>query len=225
VGRVHVCKLRERNRCRDDEQNPTAMTATERLETRQYRDAFQQWMTAWNPHAFVTVNVPHERSAPREPSFYLTCWTRCAEADLLGPRTLTIADFNRRIVWLLRREVSADGLVHYHAVVRFPASRPWRDEQPDIYNVVTRCDRLQAALRLATTGTPEPFTPKNVYQPFAADIDVRPYDADRNHAGYLLKGMRQSSLPDDREFSTSDLLHDSGLIVLPHLPLKKLHAR
>jgi hypothetical protein len=93
--------------------------------------------------------------------------------------------------------------------------------------VVTRCDRLQAALRLATDRTPEPFTPKNVYQPFAADIDVRPYDADRNHAGYLLKGMRmrRSSLPDDREFNTGDLLPDSGLIVLPHLPGKKLPTR
>jgi hypothetical protein len=29
----------------------------------------------------------------------------------------------------------------------------------------------------------------------------------------------------DREFSTGDLLRDSGLIVLPHLPGKKLHAR
>ena len=193
-------------------------------EERRYLEAFNMWMTDWNPHAFVTVNVPHEASAPREPTFYLTCWTRCAEADLLGPRTLKVADFNRRIVWLLRREVSADDLVHYHALVKFPASRPWRDERPDFYNVVHRCDRLQAALRLATSRTPEPFTPKNVYQPCAADVDVRPYDADRNHAGYLLKGMRQFELPDDPEFTTSDLLRDSGLIVLPHLPGKKLHT-
>jgi hypothetical protein len=100
-------------------------------------------MTDWNPHAFVTVNVPHEASAPRGPNFYLTCWTRTAEVDLLGPRTLKIADFNRRIVWLLRREVSTDGLAHYHAVVKFPASRPWRDERPDTDSLVTRCDRLE----------------------------------------------------------------------------------
>jgi hypothetical protein len=201
----------------------TAMTETSRLGTRQYVEAFKEWMTDWNPHAFVTVNVPHERAAPREPTFYLTCWTRCAEADLLGPRTLKITDFNRRIVWLFRREVSAEDLVHYHALVKFPASRPWRDERPDFYSVVHRCDRLQTALRLATSRTPEPFTPKNGYQPCAADVDVRPYDADRNHSGYLLKGMRHVS-DDDRTFTSDDLLRDSDLIVLPHLPGKQLHT-
>jgi hypothetical protein len=201
---------------------PTAMTDTERLGTRQYRDEFKKWMTALSPHAFVTVNVPHERSAPREPSFYLTCWTRCAEADLLGPRTLKISDFDRRIVWFFRREVSADDLVHFHAVVKFPSDRPWRDERPDTYSLVTRCERLEQALRLATSRTPEPFTRKNGYQPCAADIDCRPYDAERNHAGYLLKGMRQFHLPDDREFSNDDLLRDSGLIILPHLPHQKI---
>jgi hypothetical protein len=38
--------------------------------------------------------------------------------------------------------------------------------------------------------------------------------------GYFLEGMRRFALPDDREFSTDDLLRDSGLIVLPHLPTK-----
>lgn len=29
---------------------------------------------------------------------------------------------------MCRREVSADDLIHYHAVVKFPTDRPWRDE-------------------------------------------------------------------------------------------------
>ena len=97
--------------------------------------------------------------------------------------------------------------------------------QPDNYSVMTRRLRLERALHLASSRTPEPFTARNINQPFAADIDVRPYVADHNHGGYLLKGMRQFHLPDDREFSTDDLQPDSGLIVLPHLPGKKLHTR
>lgn len=189
-----------------------------------YIESFKQWMTDWNPHAFVTVNLPNqpnELKRVRAHSSYLTLWTRNAEADVLGPRTLKIADFNRRIVWLFRREVSADGLVHYHAVVRFPTDRPWREEQPDTDNVVTRCERLQSALRLASSRTPEPFRPKNGYLPSVADIDVRPYDADRNHAGYLLKGMSRF-IEDRTEFSSDEVLHDSGLLVLPHLPHQKI---
>jgi hypothetical protein len=35
---------------------------------------------------------------------------------------------------------------------------------------------------LTTSRTLEPFTAKSVYEPCAADIDVRPYDADRTEA-------------------------------------------
>jgi hypothetical protein len=233
----------------DEHRHTLATPTTMNINEQRYVDAFKQWMTEWHPHAFVTINLPnnpHPVKRVRAHPFYLTCWTRAAEADLLGPRTLKIADFDRRIVWLFRREVSADGLVHYHAVVRFPTDRPWRDEyryveqvkglktdvsfkqrmseRPGLENVITRCARLRQALRLASSRTPEPFTPKNGYQPSVADIDVRPYDPERNHAGYLLKGMR-FALPHDRtEFSSDDLLRDSGLIVLPHLPKTKLHT-
>jgi hypothetical protein len=208
-----------------------------------YVEAFTQWMTDWKPDAFVTINLPKVTRAPRPESFYLTQWTVAAESDLLGPRTRKIADFDRRIVWLFRREVSPDNLIHYHAVVKFPIDRPWRDEyrydqkikgvttdvsfkqrmsERGFESVITRCRRLEQALRIASSRTPEPFTRKNEYQPSVADIDVRPYDVERNHAGYLLKGMRRFSLPHDRtEFSSDDLLRDSGLIVLPHLPGKK----
>jgi hypothetical protein len=82
--------------------------------------------------------------------------------------------------------------------------------------------RVEQALRLASSRTPEPFTPKNGYQPSVADIDVRPYDVERNHAGYLLKGIRRY---DRTEFSSDDLLRESGLIVLPHLTNKKPSTR
>src|SRR5882672_11132461 len=98
---------------------------------RSYVEAFKQWMTAWTPHAFATVNLPNARTAPREETFYLTCWTRAAENDLLGGRTFKITDFDRRIVWLFRREVSPDELIHYHGIVKFPLNRPWQDERPD----------------------------------------------------------------------------------------------
>jgi hypothetical protein len=44
--------------------------------------------------------------------------------------------------------------------------------------------------------------------------------ADRNHAGYLLKGMRR--FIEDKDFSSAELLRDSGLIILPHLPHQKI---
>lgn len=148
-----------------------------------YVQTFNDWMTDWNPDAFVTINLPNKPNGlkrVRDHAFYLNCWTRAAEATLLGPRTLKIADFDRRIVWLFRREISPDDLTHYHAVVKFPLDRPWRDEQ-DSWSNVTRCERLQSALRIASSRTPEPFIRKNGYQPSAADVDVRPYAADRNH--------------------------------------------
>lgn len=43
--------------------------------------------------AFVTINLPKAHRAPRPESFYLTHWTRTAEAGVLGPRTLKFADF------------------------------------------------------------------------------------------------------------------------------------
>lgn len=213
------------------------MTNTKRT----YVKAFKQWMTEWKPHAFVTINLPHVRRAPREETYYLSRWTRAAEGDVLGQHTVKeITDFNRRIVWLCRREVSPDGMIHYHAIVKFPVNRPWRDEfayaekkgtttdvsfrrrmsEHGFANVVRRCAVLKTALQRASCRTPEPFTPLSV-----ADIDVRPFDAERNHAGYLLKGLRDFPLPANREFTSDDLLRDSGLIVLPHLPKKKSAAR
>jgi hypothetical protein len=198
------------------------MNRRDEMNTQQnrYIQCFKDWMDQWKPHAFVTMNLPNARRAPRPESFYLTCWTRAAEADLLGARTLKLNDINRRIVWLLRREISPDGLLHYHAVVKFPTARPWREERtPGWYSVIDRCQRLQSALCLASSRTPEPFTATNGYQPSAANVDVRSYDRERNHAGYLLKGMREFYVDDEheREFTTHELLRDSGLTILPHV--------
>jgi hypothetical protein len=184
----------------------------------EYVRAFRNWMDAWKPHAFVTINLPHETDRLRvkhDPEFYLNCWTRCAEAQVLGPRTRKIADYSRRIVCMFRREVAPDGLIHYHGPAWFPMARPWRDEKDGRYSVSLRCERLELALRIASSRTPEPFTPKDGYLPNTADILVIPFNnSERDHAGYMLKGMWRY-VP---EWVTDETTWDSGLIILPHLP-------
>lgn len=186
-----------------------------------YVEAFKAWMTDWQPDAFVTINLPGEHAAPRNAEFYLSLWTRVAEADLLGPRTLKLPHFDRRIVWLFRREVSTNKLVHFHAIVKFPTNRQvWRGETAG-FDPAARYERVANALRAASRRTPEVHRSKGLHQPLSADIDVRPYRGDWNHAGYLLKGMRDGST-ETSEFCTEELARDSGLIVLPHLPKKQL---
>ena len=175
-------------------------------------------MESWKPHAFVTLNLPREldqRHVQHDPQFYLALWTRCAEADVLGTRTLKQTEYDRQIVWMFRREVSEKGLIHYHGPAWFPLGRTWREEEAGRFNVPNRCERLQLALRLASIRTPEPFTPRNVYLPNHADIDVIPFDIpERDHPGYTLKGMWHLGT----ESVTNDSPCDSGLIILPHLP-------
>ena len=175
----------------DEQQRQQASPERPMKRENAYVTAFRNWMEAWKPHAFVTVNLPNELNktrVPRDPQFYLKCWTRCAEADVLGTRTLKQTTYDRRIVWMFRREVAPDGLIHYHGPAWFPIGRTWRQETPGRYNVMDRCQRLQLALRLASTRTPEPFSPTNVYLPNAADIVVVPFDIpERDHPGYTAK--------------------------------------
>ena len=186
----------------------------------EYVRAFRAWLNAWIPHAFVTINLPHEtdfRQVKRAPEFYLNCWTRGAEAEVLGARALKIADYNRRIVWMLRREVSPDGLTHYHGCAWFPLGAKWRYETPTHDDAQNRCQRLELAMMIASSRTPEPFTPAGVHLPNAADIRVIPFNStERDHAGYMLKGM-WCYVP---EWVTDETTWDSGLIILPHLPKK-----
>jgi hypothetical protein len=187
---------------------------------RGYVNDFKTWMMEWKPHAFATFNLPNARRAPREETFYLNYWTRAAEADVLGARTVKeVTDFDRRIVWLCRRAVSPDELIHYHAIGRFPLHRPWRDERPESYSIVSRCERLERALRVASSRTPEPFSDGDGYQPSVADIDVRPFHAER-HIGYLLNRQTDLTMPDNRDGSTDDALRDR-LFILPHVPRPK----
>lgn len=188
-----------------------------RKRTALYIETFTDWMESWKPHAFVTINLPHERDkrrVPHDPQFYLTLWTKCAEADLLGTRTLKQPDYDRRIVWMFRREVAPDGLIHYHGIAWFPLGRTWREEEPGPFKLRNRCERLQLALRLASSRTPEPFTRQGTLYPNAADINVIPFDIPkRDHPGYTLKGMWHVGRD-----STDESPCDSGLIILPHLP-------
>ena len=212
-------RLRQRSqqeasrRTREDKRH-----ANDKKRTAVYVAAFREWMEAWKPHAFVTVNLPKELDktrVQRTPHSYLNCWTRCAEAGVLGTRTLKQTTYDRRIVWMFRREVAPDGLIHYHGPAWFPLGRTWREETPGRFNVGNRCERLQLALRLASSRTPEPFTPKNVLLPNAADIDVIPFDIpERDHPGYTLKGMWHFG----RESVIEQSPCDSDLIIVPHLP-------
>lgn len=203
---VALRRIREDKR-HDDDRKRTAL----------YIDTFRDWMESWKPHAFVTVNLPREmdfRQVQHDPQFYLNVWTRCAEADVLGTRTLKQTTYDRRIVWMFRREVSPKGLVHYHGPAWFPLGRTWRDEEPGRFNVRNRCERLQLALRLASSRTPEPFTRQGMHVPNAADIDVIPFDIpERDHPGYMLKGMWRVGTESTADESSCD----SGLIILPHL--------
>lgn len=194
-----------------------------------YVTAFREWMQDFKPDVFVTINLPKEPDGgwqdtwvPRSPLFYLSHWTRSAEAKVLGPRTLKIAKYDRRIVWIFRREVSPAGLVHYHGIVRFPEDREWKHERAGhTQDLATRCRYLLRALITASKRTPEPYATNRVTARFGADLDVRPCDA-AYHAPYLLKGLWKWVPPSATDEST----WDSGLIILPHLPkkgLKKWH--
>jgi hypothetical protein len=130
-----------------------------------YKSEFHKWVNeVLRPDAFVTINLPHERHSrrlPRDAQFYLNLWTRHAEAKLLGRGTLNDGRLERRMLWLFRREVAADGLIHYHGLVKFPIGRPWKDETTTgTDDLADRCLRLQNALQRASARTPEPFTMK-----------------------------------------------------------------
>src|SRR5262245_23033613 len=93
-----------------------------------YLRAFEAWVNDdFKPSVFVTLRLPQLRRMPREEIFYVTLLARRTEATLLGSRTLKLRDDERRIRWVARREMKA-GLVHYHALVKFP-HRFWRDER------------------------------------------------------------------------------------------------
>jgi hypothetical protein len=181
-----------------------------------YKTEFKKWMEAWMPHAFVTINLPHEghrRRVSRDAQFYLNLWTRRAEAAVLGPRTLKRADYAHRIVWILRREEAPDGLIHYHGIVKFPPGRAWKGETGLAHSDSERCQRLQEVLREVSRRTPEPYANSLLDRALGADIDVRPIDVER-HAPYLLKGL-WNNVPEEAPDETT---YDSGLIILPHLP-------
>jgi hypothetical protein len=167
---------------------------------------------------WVTMNVPNERSTGRPQGFYPNLWTRAAEAELLGPRTLKLTDLARRIVWLMCREVAADGMIHYHAVVRFPADCRFRDGRLlTELSVAERVKRLEQALENASRRTPEVFAGRYRH--------IHVEQLHDNSAAYLFKAMRWPSLRADPEKQSGELLRDSGLIILPHIGAAGLSRR
>jgi hypothetical protein len=186
--------------------------------THLYITSFDDWMKdVCQPTAFATLRFPNVRRMPRNETFYLKLLARCAEADVLGARTLKLPDDGRRIRWIARREIEA-GLVHYHALVKFP-KRLWRHESPPGLDADERCTRFEHALIRAALKMPELFT-HLVIVPSLDGCDIQVIPAARRHAEYLLKGMRRVSF-DDPERVSDNLLRDSGLILLPSIFRRK----
>jgi hypothetical protein len=179
-------------------------------------DDLADWINGHDPDLFITINLPAEWQGTRDAQFYLSFWTRSVEASLLGPLALKTTSYDHRFLWFARRETSAKELAHYHIIGRSPRGRRWRG-LPGSTNLTNplRCARVKSALLLACLRTPEPFGGSRIDILFKRMIDVRPYQ--REHAAYLLKGFRYIE-SHDKERTTEDLMRDSGLIILPHLP-------
>jgi hypothetical protein len=177
-----------------------------------YGKAFATWVNDVRlPDAFVTIRFPNIRRMQRSELFYLRFLARCAEADVLGRRTLKWRDDGGRIRWIARREV-AEGLIHYHALVNF-TTRLWRRETPPGFDDEERCSRFEHALIRAGRKVPQLFK-RLVTGPSVDGGDIKVIPAAERHAEYLLKGMRRPSY-DDPERVSEYLLRDSGLIFLP----------
>jgi hypothetical protein len=148
---------------------------------------------------------------PRSEIFYLRLLARRAEADVLGARTLKLPDDGRRIRWIARREVEA-GLIHYHALVKFP-DRLWRGESVPRFDINDRCTLFEHALIRAAHKTPELFK-RLVIAQSGEGCDIQVVRATRRHAKYLLKGVQRRSFNDSERVS-ENLLRDTDLIFLP----------
>jgi len=185
-----------------------------------------EWIDEQEPDVFITINVPAAHRALRDMQFYLSFWTRSIERNLLGERSLKRTSYEQRFLWFARRETSAAELPHYHIIGRAPHGRAWRgltNSGKPISHL--GCARVKSALLAACVQTPEPFGRKKSDESdtlhgksailFGTMVDVRPYR--REHASYLLKGCRFPEAH-DKERITDELLRDSGLIILPHLP-------
>jgi hypothetical protein len=137
-------------------------------------------LTTWihdtvRPDMFGTFLIPIRRNS-RDPQFYLSLWTRQAEAALFGARSLHISTYEGRCLWLMVNETgrecsnrSAEGLTlnHFHALGRFPRSSPAaiggrrpmieERESPRPLTRSERCARMEQALKEASRRTPEAY--------------------------------------------------------------------
>lgn len=178
-----------------------------------YVAAFEDWMAQWQPDVFVTINLPNAPSPQkqiRSHEFYLSLWTRIADTNLTTRRHVSHGNPTDRTVWIFRREVSPDGLIHYHALAK--TSDAIRRAFPVQWDIACFCASLQRDLKLASSRTPEPFKRKNEHLPICADIDVRP--ASPHHYEYLVKQVTWPSIY-DHERVDSVIQRDSGLFIFP----------
>ena len=195
-------------------------------------------LSAWiddviRPNAFVTVLLPYtpglrpkEDRRVRDHQFYLSLWTRKAEAALWGASTLRLDNYSDRCLFFFTRETirqdwTHDGALkkftHYHAAGRMPARPMLIERETGLLPTAERCRLLQAALVDASKGTPEPYA-KDVTLPFSgADILVEPY-AGPQHAKYIFKQLRPYFSEHWTESLEGPLLRDHETFILPHLP-------
>jgi hypothetical protein len=178
---------------------------------------------------------------PRPHEFYLSLWTRTAEATLWGKSALRISDYADRCLWMFVHETArqdwsnrfGDGkprkLHHYHALLRMPSfsfafrgkSRLMMEEQRlgRRFRIGDRCARMQDALIAASRRTPEPYASSALDNLRGADIDVRPYRPE--HTPYIFKQLHPRFREHWTELLPDALLRDHGLMILPHLPQDK----
>jgi hypothetical protein len=179
------------------------------------------------PDALVTILLPRTRGV-RDHKIALSLWTRIAEWKLWGRSTGRIQSFDDRCVWFFVRETittepgEADtpAPIHYHALLRFP-NRPMRNERiaGRPFTREERCQAMQGALIEASRITPEHCTSRGV---LGADIDVKAIEnIDLRPARYLFKQWNPRYHRHWDERPVDQLMRDSGLFILPHLPRTK----
>lgn len=205
------------------------MTTNSQTHSTNHVDNIQGWLeNTIRPNAFVTILMPITRT-PRPHEFYLSLWTRKAEASLWGKSALNVSNYDDRCLWFFVHETINDKgkgskLHHYHALLRMPgfsyafkgSQRPMLEERRigRMLPLSARCARMQDALVSASKKTSEPFCRNGKLR--TADITVRPYHPAQTP--YVFKQLQPWHHEHWTEGTDGVQLREHGLFILPHLP-------
>lgn len=214
-----------------EQQKVHGMTDIGQIQAPHHVGNIQRWIEdTVRPNAFVTILMPVSRT-PRPHEFYLSVWTRHAEATLWGKSALHVSNYHDRCLWFFVHETINDQgkglkLHHYHALLRMPGfsyaykgtRRPMLEERRigRMLPLPGRCLRMQDALAAATKKTPEPFRTNGNLR--TADITVLPYRPE--HAPYVFKQLKPWYREHWIERTEGTPLQEHGLFILPHLPAR-----